>query len=413
MRTFWPSIIAMLSFFVITGSVMGFFIDTQPNFKSIVIDRSATEYDTGSSAIEIGDVDPNVPGNEILVTGYGWGIAEVYFLNDHWESKLIWNRSYQVWYDPALAVGDLDPDVEGNEIVEGLYELIVWTYDNTTGNWTNTTIWNTYGVDDDEVTGLKVGDFDPLHEGNELLVTTGGGTVGGQVREYYKEGGMWKYTVIEQNMGRNIHDCDIGDFDPRFNGNECIVFTSANITEFAWNGSGWYNETIVIPGEIYYGKIGEINSTNNVSEIICAYMSGYIAIMGWNETKYDVQYLRIFEDMSSVRCVAVGDCWSGHTGNEIVVGGGSAARTVLVWEDNGTWQKQLIYENNSEYSVNDIEIGDFDSAHPGNEIALGVAHLFELYEVIPVNESTSPVFVFVPMIGIIPAVIWRLRQEWR
>jgi len=109
----------------------------------------------------------------------------------------------------------------------------------------------------------------------------------------------------------------------------------------------------------------------------------------------------------------VGDCWSGHEGNEIVVGGLDAARTMLVWDENGTWQKQLIYENNSEYSVNDIEVGDFDSAHPGNEIALGVAHLFELYEVIPVNESTSPIFVIVPMIGIIPAVIWRLRQEWR
>jgi len=384
-----------------------------PTFGIIWIDTSNTDYNTSANAVEISDVDSQAPGNELIFTGWGWGTAEAYYNGTTWQSKFICNRSYEMWYDPALAVGDIDPDVEGNEIVEGLYELIVWAYDNTTDNWTNTTIWNTYGVDDDEVTGLKIGDFDPLHEGNELLVTTGGGTVGGQVREYYKEGGMWKYTVIEQNMGRNIHDCDIGDFDPRFNGNECIVFTSANITEFAWNGSGWYNETIVIPGEIYYGKIGEINSTNNVSEIICAYQSGYIAIMGWNEIKYNVQYLRIFEDMSSVRCVAVGDCWTGHTGNEIVVGGGTAARTVLVWEDNGTWQKQLIYENSSHYDVTDIEIGDFDLTHPGNEIIIAPSLLFELYENTPVNESTSPVFVFVPMIGIIPAVIWRLRQRWR
>jgi len=397
--------------FVALLSAIGTAQAGQPSYSSRYIE---TRYGLATTdSVEIADVDKNWAGNEVIYTGWGWGVSYVYGEGDNWTCANPANRSYDVWYDPALAVGDIDPDVEGNEIVEGLYELIVWTYDNTTGNWTNTTIWNTYGVDDDEVTGLKVGDFDPLHEGNELLVTTGGGTVGGQVREYYKEGGMWKYTVIEQNMGRNIHDCDIGDFDPRFNGNECIVFTSANITEFAWNGSGWYNETIVIPGEIYYGKIGEINSTNNVSEIICAYQSGYIAIMGWNETKYNVQYLRIFEDMSSVRCVAVGDCWTGHTGNEIVVGGGSAARTMLVWDENGTWQKQLIYENNSEYSVNDIEIGDFDSAHPGNEIALGAIDLFELHEALPVTESTSQIFVIVPMIGIIPAVIWRLRQEWQ
>jgi len=413
MRTFWPSIIAMLSFFVITGSVMGFFIDTQPNFKSIVIDRSATEYDTGSSAIEIGDVDPNVPGNEILVTGYGWGIAEVYFLNDHWESKLIWNRSYQVWYDPALAVGDLDPDVEGNEIVEGLYELVVLTYDNTTGNWTNTTIWNPWGEIGSAILDVKIGDFDPMHTGNELLA------ISDLVYEFYKaSNGTWVKINISGTWNHStLHGCDIGNFDPRFDGNEIIVFTEENITEFAWNGSSWYNQTIdvscfaALPGEVWSGCIGEINLTNDVEEIICGSGFRWITLVWWNGTDYEVEIIQYVDEIGSwVNSVAVGDCWTGHTGNEIVAGGGTAARTVLVWDENGTWQKQLIYENGSRYVVEDLEIGDFDPSHPGNEIAEGL-FLTEIYEDYSVSEHssvlTSLVFVAVPAV-----LFFGLRKIW-
>jgi len=381
-----------------------------PTFGIIWIDTSNTDYNTSANAVEISDVDSQAPGNELIFTGWGWGTAEAYYNGTTWQSKFICNRSYEMWYDPALAVGDIDPDVEGNEIVEGLYELIVWTYDNTTGNWTNTTIWNPWSETYATVHDVKIGDFDPIHEGVELLVLTTG------LYEFYKsQNGSWvKTEIIREIPVWDVYACDVGNFDPRFDGNEVIVFTAENITEFAWNGTEWYNETIVIPG--YYirsGRVSEINTTNNVSEIVCGNKYGYVMLVWWNGTEYEMEEIRIFEDMDTIYSVAVGDCWTGHAGNEIVVGGSTAARTMLVWEDNGTWQKQLIYENGSHYDVTDIEIGDFDLTHPGNEIIIAPSLLFELYENTPVNESTSPVFVFVPMIGIIPAVIWRLRQEWR
>jgi hypothetical protein len=381
-----------------------------PTFGIIWIDTSNTDYNTSANAVEISDVDSQAPGNELIFTGWGWGTAEVYYNGTTWQSKFICNRSYEMWYDPALAVGDIDPDVEGNEIVEGLYELIVWAYDNTTGNWTNTTIWNPWSETYATVHDVKIGDFDPVHEGVELLVLTTG------LYEFYKsQNGSWvKIEIIREIPVWDVYACDVGNFDPRFDGNEVIVFTAENITEFAWNGTEWYNETIVIPG--YYirsGRVSEINTTNNVSEIVCGNKYGYVMLVWWNGTEYEMEEIRIFEDMDTIYSVAVGDCWRGHAGNEIVVGGGSAARTMLVWDENGTWKKQLIYENGSHYDVTDIEIGDFDLTHPGNEIIIAPSLLFELYENTPVNESTSPIFVIVPMIGIIPAVIWRLRQEWR
>ena len=403
----------IFSILIASISAIGTVQTTFPSFSSRYIE---TRYGLATTdSVEIANVDRNWSGNEVIYTGWGWGVSYVYGEGDNWSCANPANRSYDVWYAPALVVGDIDPDVEGNEIVEGLYEVIIWTYDNTTGNWTKTTVWDPWGEIGEYVREVKIGDFDPLHEGNELLVLTRG------VYEIYKAlNNTWVKSTIIQGMGVETYQCDIGNFDPRFDGNEIIVFTEENITEFAWNGSMWSNETIDVscfeglPGEISSGCIGEVNSTNDVEEIICGSRFRWIIEVSWNKTGYDVQIIQDVDEIGSwVSSVAVGDCWTGHAGNEIVVGGSTAARTMLIWEDNGTWQKQLIYENNSEYSVNDIEIGDFDSAHPGNEIALGVAHLFELYEVIPVNESTSPVFVFVPMIGIIPAVIWRLRQEWR
>ena len=369
---------------------------------------------TLANAVEINDIDSTWSGNELIYTGWGYNVSYVYGEGENWTIKCPCNRSYDVWYDPALVVGDIDPDVEGNEIVEGLYELIVWTYDNTTGNWTNTTIWNPWGELGSTIIDVNIGDFDPVHAGNELLA------ISDQVYEFYKtSNGTWVKINISGTWNHSIlYECDIGNFDPRFDGNEIIVFTEENITEFAWNGTMWYNETIPIAPpykeSITAGRVGEINESNNLEEIVCGSKSCFVAIVSWNATYYQSRIIADVEEIGvRVNALVVGDCWSGHEGNEIVVGGLDAARTMLVWDENGTWQKQLIYENNSEYSVNDIEVGDFDSAHPGNEIALGVAHLFELYEVIPVNESTSPIFVIVPMIGIIPAVIWRLRQEWR
>jgi len=403
-------------FFILVASLsaIGTAQTVQPSFASRYIE---TRYGLATTdSVEIADVDRNWAGNEVIYTGWGWGVSYVYGEGDNWTCANPANRSYDVWYAPALVVGDIDPDVDGNEIVEGLYELIVWTYDNTTGNWTNTTIWNPWGEIGSVILDVKIGDFDPLHTGNELLA------ISDQVYEFYKaSNSTWVKINISGTWNHStLHGCDIGNFDPRFDGNEIIVFTEENITEFAWNGTMWSNETIDVscfeglPGEISFGCIGEVNSTNDVDEIICGSRFRWIIEVSWNKTGYDVQIIQDVDEIGSwVSSVAVGDCWTGHVGNEIVAGGTTAARTMLIWDNNGTWQKQLIYENNSEYSVNDIEIGNFDSAHPGNEIALGAIDLFELYEILPVNESTSAVFVFVPIIGIIPAVIWRLRQRWQ
>jgi len=253
---------------------------------------------------------------------------------------------------------------------------------------------------------LKIGDFDPRHAGNELLCVTAV-----RVWEFYKdENGTW----IKENMSGylpRIYKCDIGNFDPRFDGNECVIFTENNIAEYAWNGSGWYSEWISTLGKVPTGRVGEIWSWNNVSEIVCVDGSSHgIVIVWWDNTSYerkDVVY-----DITLGGSLSIGDCWSGHEGNEIVVGAevviGDKA-CYLLWEENGEWEYQVIFTDGW---VGDVEVGEFDYLHPGLEIAYAAYGLYELYEEPPVSETTSPFMLFVCPLIAVPAVLFVIR-EWR
>ncbi|MCX8174559.1 MAG: hypothetical protein N3F63_08170 [Thermoplasmata archaeon] len=381
---------------------------TQPVFGNKKINTKNTDYDTGMGSVEIGDIDEEYPGNEIIYTGYGWGTAYAYWNGTDWESKLLWNRSYQVWYSPALEVGDLVAEVPGVEVVEALYEVIVLTYDNATGNWTNETVWEPWAEIGSTVGDIQIGDFDPVHPGNEMAVTTH------LLHEIYKEpNGTWcvKY-VGDPPPNADIYECTIGDVDPRFDGNEIVVFTAENVSVYAWNGTGWRSEIIDVSfgivGDVGAGKVCEMKSGNNASEIVCGNKWGELIMAWWNETRYEVaMYVRCD---GHTNALGVGDLWSGHEGIEIVVGLYDG-RVYLVWEDNGSWNRELILNDGYLY---DVEVGEFDSQRDGVEIAVAAYGLYEVYEDTSVDENININPVIVVLICV-PAVLWKLKagREWK
>ncbi len=398
-----------LAFIVLSSTLCGCY--GEKSYSPVLVCReiSIRWSNSTSEAIEIGEVECSWPYNELVYTGLGYGPEYVYGEGDIWYNKRLFNRSYDVWFVPALAVGDLDPDVEGAEVVEGLYELIVLTYDRTTGNWTNKTIWNPWVEIGECVISLKIGDFDPRHSGNELLCAL----YAGMVREFYKESnGTWIQEVIDDSRaGIRTYDCDIGNFDPRFDGNECVVFTEENITEYAWNGTGWYNETIVIysnvPAALWAGRVAELNTTNEVEEIIWGSGWSQVGLVWWDGSGYEVK--RIAWDIGgNTRAVAVGDCLSGHPGNEIVAGGTSGI-VFLLWEENDVWRKAEIYVKDT--WIEDIEIGEFDPMHPGNEIAVGTGWLHEVYENPSVSETTWILQPVLCVVVAVPAILWHYGRR--
>ncbi|MEM4307520.1 MAG: hypothetical protein QXU48_00440 [Thermoplasmata archaeon] len=392
---------------IITFSSVNADNSTTPLFES----RNITINITGTTkdSVEINEVDKSWPNNEVIFNGWGHNISYEYGEGEIWYWDVIWNRSYDVWYTPALAVGDLDPDVEGVEVVDGLYQLFVISYNNTTQSWNATMIWDPWTQDQGTVRTVKIGDFDPRHSGNELFCCT----YGGLIREFYKaENGTWMMEVIDDtHTGKAYEECDIGDFDPRFEGNECVVFTEENLTMYAWNGSGWYWEEIHVKSyakHMMCGRVGEVLPGNNESEIICGDTDGMLWIIWWNNTSYANKEIWI-NTSSFILAVAIGDCWSGHEGNEIVAG--AYEECYLVWEENGTWKKELIFKAPQWEYITDLEIGEFDTLHPGNEIAVACGELFELYEEIPVRESSGYWLGYIVLLICPVVVVWKWREN--
>ncbi|MEM3888420.1 MAG: hypothetical protein QXO11_08330, partial [Thermoplasmata archaeon] len=281
-----------------------------------------------------------------------------------------------------------------------------------TQSWNATMIWDPWAEQQATVRTVKIGDFDPRHSGNELFCCT----YGGLIREFYKaENGTWMMEVIDDtHTGKAYEECDIGDFDPRFEGNECVVFTEENLTMYAWNGSGWYWEEFGLvenlPIHITSGRIGDIITWNNESEIVCGDYAGSLWIIWWNNTSFEREEIRINSSLADILAVTIGDCWSGHEGNEIVAG--AYEECYLVWEENGTWKKELIFKASKYNYITDLEIGEFDTLHPGNEIAVACGgDLFELYEEIPVRESSGYWSGYIVLLICPVVVVWKWREN--
>jgi hypothetical protein len=78
----------------------------------------------------------------------------------------------------------------------------------------------------------------------------------------------------------------------------------------------------------------------------------------WSSTK-------LWADFKPLYCSAVGDVWPGHSGNEIIVGGESNW-TTMIYGHEDSWTAQRLFQE--AWYVNNIAIGDADSAEPGLEM---------------------------------------------
>ena len=61
--------------------------------------------------VAIGDIDPNHDGNEIVVGGDSQRVTMLNGEEYYWNAKRIW---YDDWFTNAVEIGDIDPDNEGD-----------------------------------------------------------------------------------------------------------------------------------------------------------------------------------------------------------------------------------------------------------------------------------------------------------
>ncbi|MEO0273108.1 MAG: FlgD immunoglobulin-like domain containing protein [candidate division WOR-3 bacterium] len=123
-------------------------------------------------AVAIGDVIPELPGNEVY-TGGGTDFAMAYWDGTSWQTTVLSTGLTGV---NDISIGDVNPAMPGPEIciVHGStsYQLSVWNYIGPTFSgiaYTLYTTWGTGGFND-----IEIGDFLREIPGDEIIITNTG-----------------------------------------------------------------------------------------------------------------------------------------------------------------------------------------------------------------------------------------------
>jgi len=408
--------------------------DTQP-VPPLFGSKSLPKYNQEMLAVAIGDVNGSWEGNEAVwdCDGDPSYVFETHGSGNDWVACEIWNKGRDIGYERGLGIGDVDPRYPGNEIVHGLWNLTVLTYNATIGQWESTMVFD-YPYSDSgykhSCNHLSIGDFDKMHEGNEILSVTHMG----HIYETYFDNttNNWTTNLIDAN-GVCWEWCDIGDVNPEHAGNEIVVsgyedpYGAESILKEYYEINGIYQNITLYNHSLRAREfcILDIVYTNTVLEIfVVPTTPNGLTIISWNISGYDVTDIMPIpytqEDKLVSGYPSVGDVWLGHLGNEIMVAGWKYNQTTdiyseavnLMWEDNGSWYYKTVYKNENNNMLFCIAIGEFDRGHSGIEVAVGGGG--GCYELLPyeqTDETGHGVFIF--SAGVVAVVsVWKFRGKF-
>jgi hypothetical protein len=172
------------------------------------------------------------------------------------------------------------------------------------------------------------------------------------------------------------YSAEIGDVD-RDGDNDLVFGRSSSpykLMWWYWTGTGWNTDDTVIceisgTGYMYDIAIGDANNDGNADDII---FTTYRSVMRawWNGSSWDT--LRLWDgDGSTCYGVAIGDFDATHAGNEIVTVTYNGLIMGITWNNAmSTWDTATIYTPAAAWHLYDVEVGDFDSDHAGEEIVV-------------------------------------------
>ncbi len=313
----------------------------------------------------IDDIDPNHPGNELVVVDKSGNCTMIT------GSGTTWNAT-SLWTDPGtpglarVAVGDADPTYAGKEIIVGGDSNNVGIIRRTGNSWDGNVIF----TDSDKIRGVAVGDVDPTSTGNEILVFS----YSKRVTMLTGSGDTWKSRVLFTDTGRS-HDLTIGECDPDHAGLE-IVFVgySNNITMLGvspWVYEVMYSGTSMVGG----CTIGDLDPTRKGNEVVAVDTNGKVILLhqtgiGTWETE------ELWQGEGQLLTPVIGNFYPGHDGNELIVVGmakgleeaGGAGQATLIYGSGDTWNSAVMYT--APDLLHGVAVGDLDPTQDGNEVVV-------------------------------------------
>jgi hypothetical protein len=313
------------------------------------------ESEHGVGGVAIGDVDPDHAGNEVVAVN---DIGEVWLIcraDDGWRSERIHIAGGELI---MCAIGNVDPTTPGNEIVAvgmvegpestaGRGQVVVLGRDSA--GWRATSVF----IDTHMIHGVAVGDVAVRYAGNEIIACG----FNHRVTLIHRDGDSWTSEVVYVGNDR-LKNADIGRIVPDRPGMDVVVGGSDGRIVMLHEGElGWVHEIVLDD------VAGQSRVTANGTSVLAGGDDGTVTLL----TRTDAGWQRdvIGRDAKKIRGVALTDI-DGDAELEAFSAGYSGNVIAYDRDADGNWSRSVVYSDAR--PLHHLVAGELDAAHSGLEL---------------------------------------------
>lgn len=304
---------------------------------------------TDRPTIDIGDIYSGDPGNEVIIEGTGTDISStinVVFcdVNNDWRSGVLYDSNGLSGGGWGVRVGDFDSRYPGDEIFY-IYEGVL-----DTSNGYSYRMLGEYYYEQERIYSAQVGmdsgigDFDPFHPGQEIVIVTEMGPVYEVSGQYYGDWSWIQTSLFSTGMENAGWSVEVADVDNDSNNLDEIVFGtrySNRIMMAKYDPNiGRHRRKALFTGNaasnpknMWDVAVGNILGTPDKLEIMGVDDTGSVYLVDYNGVSW--QGRTIWQDTNGLYAVVVGDFLPDWGNDEILVAGESGRVTMLSIEFKG------------------------------------------------------------------------------
>jgi hypothetical protein len=321
--------------------------------------QTILESEHGVGGVAIGDVLPEIPGNEVVAVnsaGEIWLIAHTE--DDGWQTRRLHTAGGELI---MCAVGDVDPSLPGNEIVAvgmvhgpesrtGQGQVVV--VGRHGDDWQATAAF----VDSHMIHGVAIGDVSTAYEGNEIIACG----FNHRVTLLHRSRGMdepWMHEVIYVGNDR-MKIATVQDVLPDHPGPEVVVGGSDGRVVLLHEGDlGWVHRVLLAE------SAGQSRVAAGDSTVLAGGDDGKVALLALRDGTWSDDV--IGRDGRKIRGVTLLDV-TGDDRAEAFCAGYTGHVTMLRRDADGCWSATVIYEDAR--PLHHLVAGELDATSPGAEL---------------------------------------------